>query len=212
MEEFFLRAESGTPSIASKESNLCRGVQTWSSSTDQCDSLRLKTDGSISSRNKFFNMKTTFLPGLFEALRTTCARPCLAQSPYLAPTRYVPHRYRVTSSQEITPREIALELKVPIEYSLQVAAPAMAALVSGPCWLIPVPASNGNVHANLRLARAIAGILTTARVICAISRAHPVESSHRRRSRGLPDSASKTMRSSVSCRRWSRCPHTLWTT
>ena len=48
----------------------------------------------------------------------------------------------------------------------------MAALIAGPCWLVPIPASDGNQTANLVLARAIA-------------RSQPVESSTERRRRGL---------------------------
>jgi hypothetical protein len=48
------------------------------------------------------------------------------------------------------------------------------------------PASNTSISANLILARAIAEFVTTARVICAIARTHPVESAYRRRLRGLP--------------------------
>jgi hypothetical protein len=59
-------------------------------------------------------------------------------------------------------------------------------LIEGPGWLIPIPASNGSVSANLKLAKAIAEFVTTARVICAVARVHPVESAYRRRLRGLP--------------------------
>jgi hypothetical protein len=62
----------------------------------------------------------------------------------------------------------------------------MAALIVGPCWLIPVPASNASISANLTLARAIAQFVTTARVICAVARTRPVESAYRRKLRGLP--------------------------
>ena len=59
----------------------------------------------------------------------------------------------------------------------------MAALIDGPCWLVPVPASNGSLIANLALARAIAELVPGIRVKCAIGRAHTVESSARRRIR-----------------------------
>jgi hypothetical protein len=61
----------------------------------------------------------------------------------------------------------------------------MAALIDGPCWLVPVPASNGSLVANLALARAIADLVSGARVKCAIGRIRPVESSSLRRKRGL---------------------------
>lgn len=104
----------------------------------------------------------------------------------LAPTRYVPRRYRVANADEIAARQIAQELKIPTEHAIHVAAPSMAALIEGPCLLIPVPASDTSISANLKLAKAIAEFVTTARVICAIARTHPVESAYRRRLRGLP--------------------------
>jgi predicted amidophosphoribosyltransferase len=77
-------------------------------------------------------------------------------------------------------------LKIPTEEAILAAAPAMAALVEGPCWLVPVPASNGTLTANLALARTIAELVYGARVKCAIGRAHPVQSSKARSLRGLP--------------------------
>lgn len=103
----------------------------------------------------------------------------------LAPTRYVPTGYRVGNADEIKARQIAQELKIPTDNAIRVAAPAMASLIVGPCWLIPVPASNTDLSANLLLARAISQFVTTARVICAVARIRPVESAYRRRLRGL---------------------------
>ena len=56
----------------------------------------------------------------------------------------------------------------------------MAALIGGPCWLSPVPASDRSFTANPALARAIADMVPDVRVKCAISRAYPIESSHDR--------------------------------
>src|SRR5437667_1941434 len=100
--------------------------------------------------------------------------------------KYVPLRYRTPSPDELDTRRTARDLKIPTEAAIQIAGPAMAALIDGPCWLIPVPASNGSLTANLALARAIAQMVPGARVRCAVSRAHPVESSCQRRFRGLP--------------------------
>src|SRR5262245_38073197 len=100
--------------------------------------------------------------------------------------KYVPIRYRTPSPEEIIVRHIARELKVPTEVAIQVAAPQMAALIDGPCWLIPVPASDGSLIANLLLARAIAKLVLGARVKCAVNRKHPVESSFERVLRGRP--------------------------
>jgi len=75
-------------------------------------------------------------------------------------------------------------LKAGVDSAIQVAAPAMAALIDGPCWLVPVPASDGSLSANVELARAIAGFVPGARVKCALARAHPVDSSCDRRLNG----------------------------
>jgi hypothetical protein len=100
-------------------------------------------------------------------------------------TKYVPIGYRTPSPEEIIARRTARDLKIPTALAIQIAAPQMAALIDGPCWLVPVPASNGTISANLELARAIAELVPGARVKCALSRAHSVESSSARRMRGL---------------------------
>ena len=100
--------------------------------------------------------------------------------------KYVPIAYRTPNPEEIIARRTTRDLKTPTAAAIQIAAPEMAALIDGPCWLVPVPASNGSLTANLALARAIAEVVLDARVKCAIGRAHPVESSSGRRKRGLP--------------------------
>ena len=99
--------------------------------------------------------------------------------------KYVPIAYRTPSPEEIIVRRTAWDLKIPTAAAIQMAAPLMAALIDSPCWLVPVPASNGSLSANLALARAIADIVLGVRVACAVGRAYPVESSARRRMRGL---------------------------
>jgi len=100
--------------------------------------------------------------------------------------KYVPLGYRTPNADEINARRIAQDLKIPTEQAIEIAAPAMAAFIDGPCWLVPVPASNGSLAANLALARAIAVLVPGARVKCAVARAQPVESFCNRRLRGLP--------------------------
>lgn len=143
--------------------------------------------------NQFFYMKSIIqgspivhFTNFFTAVRTSQYVSSIPPGECLAPTRYVARGYRVANREEITARQIAQELKIPTENAIQVAAPAMAALIEGPCLLIPVPASNRSVSANLKLAKAIAEFVTTARVTCAVARVHPVESAYRRRLRGLP--------------------------
>lgn len=87
---------------------------------------------------------------------------------------------------EIRAREIARHLKIPTQSAIQTAAPAMAVLIDGPCWLVPVPASDTSLGANLALAEAIAKMVCGARVKCAVTRSKAVESSYSRRKRGLP--------------------------
>ena len=100
--------------------------------------------------------------------------------------KYIPLGYRIASPDELDARRTARDLKIPTEAAIRIAAPAMAALIDGPCWLVPIPASDGRLSANLALARAIAEMVPGARVKCAIGRARPVESSIHRRWRGLP--------------------------
>ena len=100
--------------------------------------------------------------------------------------KYVPIGCRNLSPREIVVRHTAQDLKIPTDVAIETAAPDMAALIDGPCWLVPVPASDGNLDPNLTLARAIAKLVPSARVKCAIRRTHPVESSAELRMRGLP--------------------------
>ncbi len=100
--------------------------------------------------------------------------------------KYVPLGCRPPSQEESLARRVAQELKIPTEGTIEIAVSRMAALIAGPCWLVPVPASSGSLDANLALACAIARKVPGARVKCAVARAHPVESSCRRRLRGLP--------------------------
>jgi len=72
---------------------------------------------------------------------------------------YVPRGHRPLTANEAETRKIAQALKIPTPEAIQVAAPAMAALMDGPCWLIPVPASNVTVTADLALAGGIAALV-----------------------------------------------------
>jgi hypothetical protein len=56
------------------------------------------------------------------------------------------------------------------------AAREMATLITGPCWLVPIPDSNGNTDANTRLAHHIANHCPGAQVVKAIFRTQPVQS------------------------------------
>jgi hypothetical protein len=101
-------------------------------------------------------------------------------------SKYVGIHFRSPSAEELSVRETAKNLKIPTAEAVARAAPAMARLIDGPCFLVPVPASSGNLYANLILAHAIAVLVNAARVIRAVCRDRPVESSARRRMVGLP--------------------------
>jgi hypothetical protein len=75
---------------------------------------------------------------------------------------YVSPRTRPLNQYEMETRGLSYLLKdldCP-DAPLHIAAREMAALVWGPCNLIPVPSHTGDTSANLRLARAIAGYVT----------------------------------------------------
>lgn len=109
-------------------------------------------------------------------------------SPILAARRYVSPRSRPITPEESETRRIAYAIKRGEEAVL--AACEMAGLLPPDLpsvTLVPVPASTGSIEANLILARAIASEYgPQARVVPAIRRAVPVESSCARRRRGLP--------------------------
>jgi hypothetical protein len=100
-------------------------------------------------------------------------------------SKYVVLGYRTPNLEEIAVRQITRDLKIPTRHAIDRAAPPMAALIDGPCWLVPVPASTGDVTANLALANAVAALVFGARVKCAVARIRPVQSSYERRKRGL---------------------------
>jgi len=103
----------------------------------------------------------------------------------LCAEKYISPRTRHVSPQQTQIRLTAYALKESDPEAIAVAAPAMAALISGPCWLVPIPASDGTIDANLALSRAIAARVPGARVRLAVARSHPVESSTVRRRKGL---------------------------
>ncbi len=108
--------------------------------------------------------------------------------PILAARRYVSPRSRPITPEEAETRRIAYALKRGEE--TEVAAREIACLLPSDLptlTLVPVPASTGSVEANLILARAIAAEYGPhARVVPALTRVVPVESSCARRRRGLP--------------------------
>ena len=122
-------------------------------------------------------------------IRLIKERSCAALvSPILAARRYVSPRSRPITTEEAETRRIAYALKRGEETG--VAAREMAELLPLDLptpTLVPVPASTGSIEANLILARAIAAEYgPQARVVSALDRVVPVESSCSRRRRRLP--------------------------
>ena len=108
--------------------------------------------------------------------------------PILAARRYVSPRSRPITPEEAETRRIAYAIKWGEE--MELAAREMAELLPldlPTLTLVPVPASTGSIEANLILAQAIAVEYgPQARVVPALNRVVPVESSCARRRRGLP--------------------------
>jgi len=113
----------------------------------------------------------------------------------IAARRYVSPRERALTPEEAETRKIAYTLKERAfgEESFTKAAGEMAALIDPPCVLVPVPASDGNLEANGRLALLIAEQLgPRAKVRNALYRIHQIVSQctrHRNKLGPLPAEA-----------------------
>ena len=100
----------------------------------------------------------------------------------LAARRYHTPRNGPLTLEQAETRRLAYAIKSTASSSadFDTAAREMAALISGPCWLVPIPDSSGNTDANTRLASSIAGYVAsaagTAQVVKAIQRTQPVQS------------------------------------
>ncbi|MFZ4778127.1 MAG: hypothetical protein ACOYM3_22370 [Terrimicrobiaceae bacterium] len=117
-------------------------------------------------------------------IRLINAVPCaVLVPPILAARRYVSPRSRPITLDEAETRRIAYALKRGEE--TEMVAREMAGLLPPDLptlTLVPVPASTGSIKANLILARAIAAEYgPQARVVPALRRSVPVESSCARR-------------------------------
>jgi hypothetical protein len=96
----------------------------------------------------------------------------------LAARRYVSPRTRALSLQEQETRRLAYAIKSTASPSADFAAAAqeMARLITGPCWLVPIPSSTGDLAANTRLCSHIAMFAPGAQVARAIVRTAPIQS------------------------------------
>ncbi len=96
----------------------------------------------------------------------------------LAARKYPNPRKGPLSDSEAETRRLAYAIKDPTApvADFETAACEMAALISGPCWLVPIPASTGNTAANTILASHIARHVPGAQVAKALCRTQPVPS------------------------------------
>jgi hypothetical protein len=102
---------------------------------------------------------------------------------------YVSPRTRPLNQDEMQTRALSYLLKEPTcpQIGIDIAAREMAALIQGPCCLIPVPNHTGDTSANLRLCQAIAVCVEGgATVADVLGRSRVVESSCDRHKAGKP--------------------------
>ena len=88
-----------------------------------------------------------------------------------------PRNGRLTPDEAET-RRLAYAIKHPSAdwTDYDTAGREMAALISGPCWLVPIPDSTGNTDANAKLAHAIARYCPGAQIARALRRTRQVQS------------------------------------
>jgi len=104
----------------------------------------------------------------------------------LAARLYVSPRTRPLTPEEAETRRLAYALKdADNAAAVAVAAPEMARLIDGPCWLVPIPSSRGTIAPNLALALAIARHVPGARVAPHLYRVRPVPSTCERHKQAL---------------------------
>jgi hypothetical protein len=106
----------------------------------------------------------------------------------LAARKYKSLRAAPLSQAEAETRRLAYAIKDPRSPArdFETAACEMAALITAPCWLVPIPDSNGSTRANTILAAHIARHLPGAQIAKAIRRTRPIESQCARHRRNLP--------------------------
>ena len=96
----------------------------------------------------------------------------------LSARRYPNTRAGRLSEAEAETRRLAYAIKDPQSPAVDFAfcAHQMAQLITGPCWLVPIPSSQGSTRANGLLAAQIASFVPGAQVAHALRRTRPVES------------------------------------
>ena len=107
----------------------------------------------------------------------------------LAARKYKSRRQgKLSQAEAETSRRIAYAIKDPRRRVLdfETAARETAPLIETPCWLVPIPASDGSPRANTILASHIARHCPGAQIAKAIRRTKPVESECAANRRNLP--------------------------
>jgi len=96
----------------------------------------------------------------------------------LAARKYPNPRKGPLSRDQAETRRLAYAIKTTASASVDfdTAGREMAALISGPCWLVPIPDSTGSTDANARLAFMIATYCPGAQVVKAIYRTQGIQS------------------------------------
>jgi hypothetical protein len=111
----------------------------------------------------------------------------------LSARRYHSPRNGPLNPEQAETRRLAYAIKTTTSSTedFATAAREMADLITGPCWLVPIPDSQGNTDANTKLAALIARHLsdrdanTPAQVVKAIKRTSPIKSQCARHKLGL---------------------------
>ena len=106
----------------------------------------------------------------------------------LAARKYKSLRQAPLNQAEAETRRLAYAIKDPRSPArdFETAACEMAALIQTPCWLVPIPASDGSTRANTILAAHIARHRPGAQIAKALRRTAPTESQCARHRRNLP--------------------------
>ena len=120
-----------------------------------------------------------------------------------AARRYVDAAAPTATRADISTRAIARALKTPgcgvYRAALARAVVELAPMVPVGAQLVPVPRASGCVGGMLWLALALAAVVPSASVVVAVTRVHPVPSSHRRRRSGCDGLTPAEHASSFEC-------------
>ena len=153
----------------------------------------------------------------------------------LAARKYKSLRHGQLSQAEAETRRLAYAIKDPRSplRDFETAACEMAALIETPCWLIPIPASDGSTRANTILASLIArhvslsaggerrgevvspinppiqqSIYPLCQIAKALRRTKPIESQCARHRRNLPPTPPE--QHNLKCKLWSLCHRQIY--